>query len=82
VTQTGAILNGENKNILDDAPLLEKNKEYELFLDEFGNDTFVPVGGRLGVAEIIKGELEFTNKDKGVNYRLYWDEPRLCPIAV
>jgi hypothetical protein len=63
VTQTGAIVKGEEKNIIADAPLIEKGKTYVLFLDKFGDGTFVPIAGRLGVAEVIKGELEFTNAE-------------------
>jgi hypothetical protein len=63
VTQTGAIVDGDAKNIITDAPLLENGKTYVLFLDEFGDGTFVPIAGRLGVAEVVKGELEFTNPE-------------------
>jgi hypothetical protein len=35
VTQTGAVVNGKNKNIIGDAPLFKQGVEYVLFLDDF-----------------------------------------------
>jgi hypothetical protein len=61
VIQTGAIIDGEMKNVVGDAPLLVNGKSYILFLDEFDEERFVPVGGRFGTAEIVNGEIEFTN---------------------
>ena len=64
VIQTGAILeDGSMANVIKDAPLLEKGKTYVLFLSAYDGERYIPVGGRLGIAESTGGVLRFTNGD-------------------
>jgi hypothetical protein len=63
VLQTGGVF-GEFKTLaFDDAPLLEQNIEYLLFLNKTEDGYYLPVGGRLGIAEIVNGKIEFTNDE-------------------
>jgi hypothetical protein len=61
VLQTGSYITG--KGVIGDAPLLELNKTYVLFLSDEVDGIYAPVAGRYGIAEVDSdGTIHFTNE--------------------
>jgi hypothetical protein len=63
ILQTGGTYGDIMTPEIEDAPLLIKGKSYLLFLEKTEEGYYLPVGGRLGVAEITKGEVSFVNEE-------------------
>jgi hypothetical protein len=63
VLQTGGKYGKYITPALGDAPLLQKGTEYFLFLENTEEGYYLPIGGRLGIAEIINGRIEFVNDE-------------------
>jgi hypothetical protein len=63
VIQTGGDYFDYHTAAFKDAPLLESNTDYLLFLEKTEDGYYLPVGGRLGIAKIINGKIEFLNDE-------------------
>jgi hypothetical protein len=63
ILQTGGTGEGVSTPEIEDAPLLEIGKEYLFFLAPGDDGLYIPVGGRLGYAEIINGKIAFVNNE-------------------
>ncbi len=62
ILQTGGILNGITTAEIAEAPLLELNKEYVLFLRKSNEDHYLVMGGFQGIGEINHGKIEVNVK--------------------
>lgn len=58
VQQTGGVLNGTSTQAFPEAPLMDKKREYILFLKNTKEGYFVVMGGYQGLGKIINGKLD------------------------
>lgn len=61
--QTGGTYDGHTDLAPADAPLLVKNVNYILFLTRTDEGYYLPIGGHIGIAEIVNGKLVFLNDE-------------------
>jgi hypothetical protein len=63
ILQTGGTYGNLITEEIADAPILMNGKSYFLLLEKTDEGYYIPVGGRLGVAEVVKGEVGFVNEE-------------------
>lgn len=61
VLQTGGEMNGIKTLPFAEAPLLEKDCEYVMFLEDTGEGYYLILGGYQGLGEVVNGRLKFSN---------------------
>ena len=63
IVQTGGDQDGIKTPEISDAPLLKDNSEYLLMIEKTDEGRYIPVGGRLGYAEIIDNRICYINDE-------------------